>query len=39
MVCVGKSMHTFGNNSDETVEFIVFRLVLDRKDKKYIMRK
>lgn len=38
IVCIGKSMHTFENASDETVEYIVFRLVLDGKDKKYIMR-
>lgn len=39
LVQVKKSIHTFENNTEEEVEFIVFRLVLDGKDKRELIKK
>lgn len=38
MVQVKNSIHTFGNNTNDDVEFIVFRLVLDGKDKRELIK-
>lgn len=38
LVRVGSSVHTFENETDETVEFTVFRLVPDGRDKRGIMK-
>ena len=38
MVQVGTSIHTFENDTDETVEFIVFRFVPDGTDKREMIK-
>lgn len=38
MVRVQQSIHTFENDTDNEVEFIVFRLVLDGKDKRELIK-
>ncbi len=38
IVQVKKSIHTFANNTENDVEFIVFRLVLDGKDKREMIK-
>lgn len=38
MILVKKSIHTLKNDSDEDCEFIVFRLVLDGKNKRNILK-
>ena len=38
IVQVGTSIHTFENDTDETVEFIVFRFVPDGTDKQEIIK-
>lgn len=38
IVQVKKSIHTFANNTENDVDFIVFRLVLDGKDKRELIK-
>lgn len=38
IVCVKQSIHTFANESDEVVKFTVFRLVLDGKDQREMIK-
>ena len=38
MVRVKNSIHTFGNDTNDVAEFIVFRLVLDGKDKRELIK-
>lgn len=39
IVRVGNSIHTFANETDEEVEFVVFRSVPDGRDKREIIKK
>ena len=38
VIRVHNSVHTFENDTDETVEFVVFRYVADGKDKREIIK-
>lgn len=38
IVRVGESVHTFENETDEAVEFVVFRFVPDGRDKRELIK-